>query len=357
MRNPSRNDTSRYPLWRLSLSLVATSTLLAACGGDNSSDKPATQVAAKVNKEELSVHQINFLLARQGNLAPEQVEPAGRVVLDKLIDQELTVQKAIEQKMDRDPRVVQALDASRREIIARAYVDRIGNSAKPPTEDEIRDYYTKNPALFSQRRIYQLQEFVVDGTIEEIKALHPKVTAAKDAGQLAEIMRGSGLKFGASQAVRAAEQIPLAVLPRFAKLRDGEIMVNLAGTRMQAIYLASSRSAPVDETQARPAIERFLLTEAKRELITKDLKALREAAKIEYLGKFADMKNTQPAPAEAKTGPALDMPVPASAAIAPPTPAVVPPPPPLTPLPPPPPPPPAEPVGDDTLNRGLRGLK
>ena len=47
----------------LLLAVVAAATLLVACGGDKG-DK-ASQTAAKVNKEEITVHQINFVLQRQ----------------------------------------------------------------------------------------------------------------------------------------------------------------------------------------------------------------------------------------------------------------------------------------------------
>src|SRR5918993_1780660 len=91
----------------LALALVAAATLLLGCGGSDKKDKPATQTAAKVNKEEITVHQINFLMGQQRGLPPEQAASAGRAVLERLIDQELTLQKASDQKIDRDPRVVQ----------------------------------------------------------------------------------------------------------------------------------------------------------------------------------------------------------------------------------------------------------
>ncbi|MDP0972048.1 SurA N-terminal domain-containing protein, partial [Klebsiella pneumoniae] len=74
----------------------------------------ASQTAAKVNKEEITVHQINFVLQRQQGLKPEQAEEAGRQVLERLVDQELAVQKAQELKLDRDPRVVQQVEAAKR---------------------------------------------------------------------------------------------------------------------------------------------------------------------------------------------------------------------------------------------------
>jgi hypothetical protein len=57
---------------------------------------------------------------------------------------------------------------------------------------------------------------------------------------------------------------------------------------VQVVVLAGSRSQPVSEEQARPAIEQFLLNERKRKLIEDDIKAMRAGAKIEYVGKFGE---------------------------------------------------------------------
>src|SRR5205085_5897236 len=138
------------------IAAALAATLLAGCGGKK--DKPATQTAARVNKEEITVHQINYVLAQQRGLAPDQAASAGKQVLEKLIDQELALQKASEQKIDRDPRVTQQIEAARREIIARAYLEKIGAGAPKPTADEVHAYYENNPALFKERRIYTLQE-------------------------------------------------------------------------------------------------------------------------------------------------------------------------------------------------------
>ena len=80
----------------------------------------------------------------------------------------------------------------------------------------------------------------------------------------------------------------LQSLDAFAKMTDGQAMLNQSANGVQVVVLAGSRSQPVTEEQARPAIEQFLLNDRKRKLIEDDIKAMRAAAKIEYVGKFGE---------------------------------------------------------------------
>jgi EpsD family peptidyl-prolyl cis-trans isomerase len=248
----------------------------------------ARQTAAKVNKDEVTVHQINFVLQQQRNLRPEQAEAASKQVLERLIDQQLALQKAEESKVDRDPRVMQQLEAARREVIARAYLEKVGEAAPKPTPEEIKKYYDEKPALFSQRRIYQIQEIGIEAPADRLPELREKLGAAKNINEFVEYLKASGLKFSGNQAVRAAEQLPLNSLDALSKMQDGQAMVVPTPAGAQVVVLAGSRMQPVTEEQARPAIEQFLVNERRRKLVEDDLKAMRAAAKIEYVGKFAE---------------------------------------------------------------------
>ena len=279
---------------------IAMAVLLTACGDKKDKDKPATQTAVKVNKEEITVHQINAVLQQQRGLKPEQAEEAGRRALERLIDQELAVQKSAELKVDRDPRVLQALEAARREIIARAYVVKIGEGATKPTPAEIKAYYDANPALFKDRRVYQLQELTIEAAPERIETLRAKLQAAKNIGEFVEYLKANNIKYVANQAVRAAEQLPMVALPALAKMKDGQAMFNTTPTGAQVLVLAGSRAQAVDEERAGKAIEQFLLNERKRKIVADDLKALRGAARIAYAGKYAA---SAPAAAEVEKAP------------------------------------------------------
>ena len=295
--NLTKQDFSGFNV--ATLAAAATlALLLAGCGGGAKTDK-ASQTAARVNKEEITVHQINFVLQRQQGLKPDQAEAAGKLVLERLIELELAVQTAQDLKLDRDPRVVQQIEAAKREIIARAYVERIGDSAAKPTNEEISKYYNDKPALFKDRRIYSLQEIAIEAKPEQFDLIRDKLKSSKSMAEFAEFLKAGDFRFSGNQAVRAAEQLPLAGLDGISRMKDGDSALSQTPTGLNVLFLVGSRSQPVDEVRARPAIEAFLGNQRKGELVQKDLKAIREAAKIEYVGKFAES-----APAAGASAPA-----------------------------------------------------
>ncbi len=315
MHGPARPATR----W-LALAAITAAVLLAGCGDKK---EKASQTAAKVNKDEITVHQINFVMQQQRNLRPEQADAASKQILERLIDQQLALQRADEQKLDRDPRVVQQLEAARREIVARAYLEKVGDAAPKPTPEEIKKYYEEKPALFKERRIYSIQEIAIEAKPDQVSMLRDKLGASKNINEFVEFLKASDFRFSGNQAVRAAEQLPLNSLNTFAQMKDGQAMLVPSATGVQVIVLAGSRSQPVNEEQARPAIEQFILNERKRKLIEDDVKAMRASAKVEYVGKFAEgaasaaAAGTAPAPAPAPAPMAAPAATPAATPAAP----------------------------------------
>ncbi|MFP5418913.1 MAG: EpsD family peptidyl-prolyl cis-trans isomerase [Gammaproteobacteria bacterium] len=274
--------------------------LIAGCGdakeGAAAGGKTATQVAARVNGTELTVHQVNYALQRIPNLGSEQSKPASMQVLRNLVDQEMLVQKAQADKLDRDPAVVQALDAARRQILADAWMGRrLGIPAAPP-DVEVSDYYNQHPELFSNRKVYRLQEISIKAPKDKHDAIRAQMGASRTLNDFGAWLKTQNLPAKAAQGVKPAEQLPLALLPQLAKMSDGQAMVVNAPDGLLVIALAGSRPQPVTLEQARPAITRLLQTQARQKTAKAELDALRAASRIEYVGDFVDAGKNAPAP-------------------------------------------------------------
>ncbi|RJP72646.1 MAG: peptidyl-prolyl cis-trans isomerase, EpsD family [Comamonadaceae bacterium] len=288
-----------HPL-RLTALTLLLSLGLSACGAKD--DNPqATQVAAKVGSSEISVHQINQVLSRTpiNGASKDAVQAASREVLERLIDQQLAVDQATEAKLHRSPDVVAQLEAARRDVLARAYVQQLVGAVAKPTPEEVKQYYDAHPALFAERRVFNLQEIRVPKGTEVIDDLRRLAEQARPIDEVAGVLRTRGVQFGGGSATRTAEQIPLELLPRLHALKDGQSIVVAAGDGVTFVRVASSRQVPVSEAQAKPGIEQFLGNSRSTEVIKNDIKRLREATTVTYMGEF-DRAAMAQAPADGK---------------------------------------------------------
>lgn len=275
---------------------VAAAILLSGCG-DGKEKKAATQVAAKVNSSEISVHQINAVLAKAQGIPPEAAARLRREILDKLIDQQLAYDQGVEKRLERNPDVMMAIEAAKRDIVAKAWLDQVVAALPKPTDDEVRKYYADNPDLFSRRRVYNLQEITVESKLEILDDLKQMAAVGKSPDEIGAWLKGKGVQFKAGAGTRPAEQIPLEILPRLSQIKDGQTGVIQGPQSFLVVRVASSQAAPVDETAAKPQIQQFLYNQRVQQAVSDEIKKLKGSAKIEYLGEFAKLEGASPPPA------------------------------------------------------------
>jgi EpsD family peptidyl-prolyl cis-trans isomerase len=285
--------TIRFLVFVTFLALVLT-----ACGRKEDA-KVATQVAARVNSTEITVHQINHALARSRALTPENASQAKREILDGLINQELAKRQAILKGLDRSPNVILDMEAAKSEILARAYRESLVDYLPKPAPYEVETYYRKHPELFAQRRIFSLDELNFDGNNDVAAEVREHVSRSRSLKDVAGRLQSRGIAFAANRSVRAAEEIPLEILPKLQLMKEGETQLfGAGGTRFRLIRVVAFQAAPVDEVAAAPRIRQFLFNRNAAEVIAKEMKDVRKFATIEYLGEFAG----RTAEGEAKVG-------------------------------------------------------
>jgi EpsD family peptidyl-prolyl cis-trans isomerase len=269
--------------------------MLVGCSAKEDKSSPS-QVAVKVGKEEISVHQVNDLLARGGNIPPEQVARARSAAVERLIDQELLLQQAKSNKLDRNPNVMQMIRFSEREILARAYGEQVANNAVRPTDAQVSKFYDEHPELFAKRRIYSLQEINLQVTPDRLEAVRAQLQSAGSQQQLMTWFNEQKIPFTVNAGIKPAEQIPLEVLRNLAKLNPGQAGFIQTPTGGVLLFVVAAQDDPVDRVKAKPVIESFLLNQARAESIKAEIKRLREAASINYVGDFAPPAAAAPAP-------------------------------------------------------------
>jgi chemotaxis protein histidine kinase CheA len=100
-------------------------------------------------------------------------------------------------------------------------------------------------------------------------------------------LKEQNVRFVPNSGVRAAESLPLNILPKLQAMKDGEIKMMDVDNRLYVFRLAASKSAPVTEAAATPRIQQYLFNRGTGEVVAAEIKRLKSAANIEYVGEFS----------------------------------------------------------------------
>lgn len=300
MKRPLSARPRASTLRRLPLAAAAAAVLgLAACG-DGGGAGGASQVAATVNGEEITVHQINHVLRTSRGVTEANIEQVRREILDRLIQRELLVQHAVAQALDHDPTVLQDLDAARRDVIARAAMGREADAAPKPDGGAVRAFYREHPDLFAGRRLYRFDEIrfaqLPDGKAELIDGLE-RAPSLREA--VARVRKAGGDVAVIANVQRPTEHLPPAVRQRLASMKAGQLLRYDSREGIVVAELRDVIDAPLNEEQATPAIEQILSIRARQEQMAAASRRLREAATIAYHGSYERPAGATDAPAEA----------------------------------------------------------
>ncbi len=264
---------------KFKIALICAALWVSGCSDGS---KTATQIVAKVNGDEISVHQVNNAVAQMPSVAPENLELARREVLAKLVNQQLAVQEAVNMKLDRSPAVMMQIDSSKREILARAYLNQVVTGLPKPTTEDVKKFFDEHPALFNQRRIYVLQEIALQNPHPPLAELK-KIVAGKSMGDIATEFKQQNILYAANAGTRAAEQIPLPMLEQLSSLEDGQTGVIEMPQSVAIVHVEASKLAPVKEELAMQAIPQYLINERARLAINDNLERLKNTSRIEYM--------------------------------------------------------------------------
>jgi EpsD family peptidyl-prolyl cis-trans isomerase len=269
------------------LGFVALALSLAACSGRHNS-RETTQVAAKVGNYEITEFQVDNAIARVPNIPIDEVKAARLAALESLVKEQLIVQAAESQKLDRQPQVIAAIDKSRRDVISRAYVAQITQSQTKPSAEDVHQYFLQHPELFSARRIYSMKELTTPFTAETSAYLRGFAESGKTLEQLGLWLQQQKIPYRADTGSRTPESLPLSFLPQLATTKDGGVVVFNTASVFYVAQILSSRPAPVTEDKANQNIERFLTAQRSRAAIDREIDRLQATTKIEYEGEFSN---------------------------------------------------------------------
>jgi len=263
----------RSTVWTVVAMLLAVS--LAGCGKGRVED---SQVVARVNADDISVHQLNFAIAQ----APKKIASTGErdVLLEKMIDRQLAVQQSLAQGLDRRPEVMVRLEEARRDILAAAYADEVSARTEAPVEDAAAKYYAAHPGLFAKRKIYRLREVSIPVESTVAAEVLARLERKQRITDIIAWLRQQPGRFTDQLALRPAEQLPIEVVDRLSRMNSGDTVAFRLPRALLIYEVLSAEAAPLNWMAAAPIIRAHLAKQKGSAALGEELKQLRATAKI-----------------------------------------------------------------------------
>jgi EpsD family peptidyl-prolyl cis-trans isomerase len=265
----------------LSVCILAALTGLGACSKKESTAKPPGQALVSVDGEEITVMQLNEELQR-ANIQPAQQDAAKKQLLEALIDRQILEAQALKENVDRDPKVVQAVERAKAMILAQAYLAKHAGNAARPSRAEVEEYYNKHPEFFSNRKLFNMHQVAIPARdfTDDVKAAADN---ARSLDELAAWMDSRKIKYGRAQLARAGTDMPAEMLAKLNSIERGKIFIVKDLDRANFMAISEVKDAPVALEAAAQQIEQFLFAQRNKEAAEAEIKRLRATAKVEYL--------------------------------------------------------------------------
>lgn len=271
----------------------ADSSAAAVTGGQNAGQETpsakATQVAARVNAEELTVHQLNERLAAwtgAAGISGAEDPTVGRS-LNRLIELTLLRQEAEAQGLASKPEVMRQLLAARSEVLARAMAQQLGDEGPSPAPQEVRRYFDEHPEAFSRRQVFLVQEVrsAAEGTALD-KAL-PRLNEFRNAQAFARALEREGARAEVVHLQVSSDQLPLKHVARLKGLPPEQPIRMDEGQVLRVWWVQASVDQPIEWERAQGVIERLLSSQMRAERVRREIDRLRNQGSVEYVGDFA----------------------------------------------------------------------
>ena len=297
---------------RLSAALVLCALMsLGACSRDASQASRADQagqVIARVNGEEITIHQLNAEAASVP-MTGEDAKDVRKQVLRSIVYRTMLRQAAVKAKLDRNPNVRMLIDAAKDRVLAELYVDSQTGTTPPPTSDEIEKFITDNPLQFNERRIYTFEQLTLDAG-KYASSMVALFDQKESFDQLRGYLDGKGITYQTAEVRLASTDFPKEVKDQLIKFGVGDNVVVRGTDTIAILKIKSWVEMPVDSSQAEQAAANTLHDQAieARDATLRD--QLLHGSKVEFLGDFAgtamnDKDSAEPAASAKRTaGPA-----------------------------------------------------
>ena len=248
--------------------------------------KAEGQTVAIVNGEEITAAELNAELANAKIPEGADKDQARTRVLQAMIDRRLLAQQAKTDGIDKSPEFLNRQRRATEDLLINMFASRQIDTAQLPANSEIEKFQAARPWVFSQREQWNLDQLRFQMPADA--ATRSKLDQAKTMEEVVKVLTDANIAF-----TRQKNKLDTAVIPQnlygqlAAAARASEPFIIPIGNQAVASTIVSREPAPITGEQARPIAVAAMRREQASQLMQNRLKAIRDAAKIEYKEGYA----------------------------------------------------------------------
>lgn len=263
------------------LSLV----LLLLSGCQQSDEMSASQVVATVNGEQLTMPQLQAEMTKLS--ASTKNADTAKKVLTNLIDRQLLAQEAVKLNLDRTPEVTQAIESSKAQIYAQAYMAK--KMAKLPeiSDEAASEFLRAHPEMFEQRKLFKTVDvtFTHDPAQLDIKAMEQAVTTLSS---LEDTLHAKNIVYDKNSSQFLTDRLPLSVLSKVSHLHQGDLMYVHNDHEVIVKSIQDIIDVPTSKSSALLVAKKMLGQQQKQAYIKKEIERLQNLAGIQVFNEKID---------------------------------------------------------------------
>lgn len=268
--------------------MVISALLCLAVTGCSDNKPGDTAAAAIVNGEALSAAELKMKLNQYDHLPAERKSVVAGTLLKSMVDMELLRQAAIEDKLDADEVIRARIDSSTRMILAEAYMTKQGAAVAKPSDSDIKAYFDQNPELYSDRKVFEMDELMIKVRPEDAGEIKEKFGEGKNYNEFVAWLAEKKIPSNSQPVSAAAEDMPKNVLGKLRDVQAGDVLTLEGPDQFSVIRVHAVHSQPRTLEEAKPAIEEKLYRQRRTDGMDSLLKQLRDKAKIEYVAPYSE---------------------------------------------------------------------
>lgn len=270
--------------------LLLTSLLVGSLIGCQSKepDVAATQIVAKVNGDEITVHQLNTEMQRL-RVPVSNSQVVAKKLLTNLIDRQLLMQEAIKLNLDRSPEVMQLVETARAQIYAQAYLARKVSSLQPATEQEVKQFITEHPEMFNHRKLLATTDIFFDN--DPTKIDYDKLQASvNNVEELKLWLNSHQIKFDTAEENIPSEALPQQALSLMSQIKVGDLLFMRDDIKIVARSINGITEMPLEVVQSNEMAIKIVNEHKRQQFILNELKRLKKLARINVSDKELQSK-------------------------------------------------------------------